>query len=461
MRILAAALLLALGSATAHAQLLPDAQPALSATQAELKASEDFNFILGKAVEFREASDWRRYSWAMERALELRPYNFIFQFELARAYALQDDKQKAYDRLIRMQQQGFAFTTADNPDFEKIRGTEVYEYIEKNLKANLTPFGEGQVAFTVQDGPELLESLTFSRRMDRFLMGSLKTGQILAVDRSGKSNVLIEPDDRNKLQSVTALAVSNDGNTLYATTAATATFPGATPSDAVHAALLSFELPSGKLIRRHALPFDGQPQLPASLTVAPDGTVFIADAARPQIHRFKDGKVERIAASSALTSLRGIAVSKDGKRLFVSDYDLGLIGMATDGKELYGLSAGNHNLAGIEGLVWHGEHLYAIQNAFPPSRLVRIVTAQGGAELKGLQPLEANRPALSMPTVGVVVDNDYFFIANSQRDIYGPDGKLAQGQQVEARQIWRTSLKFNDGPLRNPQLSDLVPAPAQ
>lgn len=457
MRNLAAALLLALGSSTVHAQLLPGAEPALSETQAQLKASEDFDFILGKAVGFREAADWQRYGWAMERALELRPYSFVFQFELARAYALQDQKQLAYDRMIKMQQQGFAFTTAENPDFEKIRGTEVYEYIEKNLKANEAPFGEGRVAFTVQDGPELLESIAFSRLMDRFLMGSLKTGQIVAVDRSGKSSVLIEPDEQNKLQSVTALAVTADGKTLYATTAATGALPGATPTDAAHAALVQFELPSGKLLRRHALPFDGQPQLPASLVIAPDGSVFVADAARPQIHRLRDGKLERIVAAPGLTSLRGITVSKDGQRLFVADHELGLIGMAVGGKELFQLSAGHHNLSGIEGLAWHGEHLYAIQNAFPPARVVRIVAAQGGAELKGIQPLEANRTPLSMPTVGVVVGEELYFIANSQRDLYGPGGRIAEGETAEPRRIWRTSLNFNNAPLRAPSMSDLRP----
>lgn len=457
MRILAAALLLALGSASVNAQFLPGAQPALSGAQAELQASSDFNVILGKATEFRDAKDWQRYGWAMERAMELRPYSFIFQFELARAYALQDEKQKAYDRLIKMQQQGFSFTTAENPDFEKIRGTEVYDYIEKNLKANEATFGEGGVAFTVQDGPELLESIAYSRTMDRFLMGSLKSGQIVAVDRSGKSAVLIEPDDKNKLQSVTALAVSPDGKTLYATSAATGAFPGATLTDAVHAALLQFELPSGKLIKRHALPFDGQPQLPASLSIGPDGSVWIADAARPQIHQLKGGKVERVLAAPSLTSLRGIALSADGKRLFVADYELGLIGMAVGGKELFQLTAGQHNLGGIEGLVWHGEHLYAVQNAFPPARLVRVVTAQGGAELKGLQPLEANQPAMSMPTTGVVIGDDYFYIANSQREAYGPGGQLADGAKAEPRKIWRTSLKFNSGPLKTPALSDIRP----
>lgn len=457
MRILAAALLLALGSATVNAQLLPGAQPALSATQAELKASSDFDFILGKAAGFRDAGDWMRYAWAMERAMELRPYNFVFQFELARAYALQDQKQLAYDRLIKMQQQGFAFTTGENPDFEKIRGTEVYEYIEKNLKANQAPFGEGRVAFEVQGGPELLESITFSRLMDRFLMGSLKTGQIVAVDRSGKSSVLIEPDDKNKLQSVTALAVTADGKTLYATTAATGAYPGATPTDAAHAAIVQFELPSGKLVRRHPLPFDGQPLLPASLTIAPDGGVYIVDAARPQIHLLKGGKVERLLAAPALSSLRGVALSKDGQRLFVADHELGLIGMAVGGKELFQLSAGQHNFGGIEGLVWHGDHLYAIQNAFPPVRVVRIVTAKGGAELQGIQPLEANQAAISMPTVGVVVDDDFYFIANSQRDLYGPGGQIADGETAQPRRIWRTSLKFNDAPLRTPTLSDVRP----
>ena len=51
-------------------------------------------------------------------------------------------------------------------------------------------------------------------------------------------------------------------------------------------------------------------------------------------------------------------------------------------------------------------------------------------------PLEANKPELVEPTVGALVGDSFYFIANSQRDLYGPDGKLMAGAQPKPREIY-------------------------
>lgn len=451
---------LLLGCVTLHvsAQLLNNAPPAaMTDTEQALMKINDLDELLGKAAAFRDAQDWRRYGYAVSRAVQLRPYSFIFQFEQARAYALQDMKREAYDRLIRMQQQGFSFETAENPDFKNLRGTEVYEYIEKNLKANGVAFGEGKAAFTLDAPAEMIETLAFDPNADVFVAGSIKTGEIFRVSRSGKSTLWIKPDADNGQQAVLSLAVDSKRKSLFVGSGAMPAFTGYQASDFGKSAVLEYDLGSGKLKKRHPIPFDGAVHLPSALAIADDGTVYIADAGTPQIFRLKGGKVDAFVGSPDLGSLRGLALSANGKYLYAADYELGVIGVDIASRQMAQIPADPHNLGGIDGLFAYGENLYAIQNAFPPRRVIRIVTGDAGRSLQGVQPLEANREALSNPTTGVVVGDRLYFFANSQRDQYDGRGRLAQGLTPSKRIVFSTSLKFNDGPITVPKL-DTAPA---
>jgi YVTN family beta-propeller protein len=117
-----------------------------------------------------------------------------------------------------------------------------------------------------------------------------------------------------------ALAVSKDGRTLYVAGA-----------DARQVAWV--ELPSGKVIRRIAVPAE-----PTGLTLTPDGRKLIVTCAAPRstVAVFAANSGERLAAIQAGHTAMSPVLSPDGKRLYVCNRftgDVSVIDLAA-GKQL-------------------------------------------------------------------------------------------------------------------------------
>ena len=140
LNICAAAMILAASNLSAQA-LRNAPPPPPTDTQIELSKISDIGQLMQKAEGWKSAGDMRRYTYAMERLLALRPYSPTFMYRLAEAYAIQDDKTRAYNLLIQVQKQGLAINPDKDKDFDPIRNTQAFKYIIEGLEANATPFG--------------------------------------------------------------------------------------------------------------------------------------------------------------------------------------------------------------------------------------------------------------------------------------------------------------------------------
>ena len=65
--------------------------------------------LLVKANTAYAEKDYLAFSKALERLRVLRPNNGGYMYQLVIAYALLDEKSKAYDLMVRMQQQGLGY----------------------------------------------------------------------------------------------------------------------------------------------------------------------------------------------------------------------------------------------------------------------------------------------------------------------------------------------------------------
>ncbi|MCB1642978.1 MAG: hypothetical protein KDI37_14720, partial [Xanthomonadales bacterium] len=155
-----------------HAQALDAPPPPLPTdTELELARIDNVAELMGRARQYYEDKDWRRYTYVLERLTRIRPYNGGFQFKLAQAYAMQDMKTPAYDLLLKMQQQGLSYDPSTVPEaFEPVSSTQVYSYIVDALQRNAAPFGEGSVAMTLGGDVELIESLAWDAGRGQLLV---------------------------------------------------------------------------------------------------------------------------------------------------------------------------------------------------------------------------------------------------------------------------------------------------
>lgn len=444
-----------------QAQMLPVKPPAAT-TETEIELGKISNplEVFKRMQEYQALKDWRRYTYAVRRLTELRPYSSKMMYELARGYALQNDKSGAYDTLIKLQQQGMKYDPSGDPDFDNIRGTPAYEYIVKGLQANGNAFGSGKPAFTL-DGKieehQLIESLAYDAKTNSFYAGSIFSGTVFKLDRDGKTTRLLQADPDDGHFGVFSMVIDSDRRRLWLGTSAVSLFDGYLPEDHFgFASIVEVDLDSGKRIKSYKIPYDGKPHVLPALAVAKSGEVYATDAVSPTIYQLRDGKVTALFSSPALTGLRGLTLSPDHKYVYFSDYETGLYGADLGKNQVFKLTAPKQNLGGIDGLYFANGMLIAIQNGTNPQRVMRVLLDPRDARVIGsVVPLEANKPEFKMPTYGVLAGKDLYFIANSQLSVYGLDGMILKGQEPAARQVFVAST---DQPLPEaPKVPDMRP----
>ena len=160
------------------------------------------------------------------------------------------------------------------------------------------------------------------------------------------------------------------------------------------------------------------------------------------VYMIADGKLQSLFNVPIATSLRGIAVSPDRKFIYFSDYELGLRVADLEHQQVNDLTLEHHNLGAIDGVYFYQGNLLVVQNGTLPTRVQRIKLDKGQAKIESVQPIEANKDALLMPTFGTLVGDDFYVIANSQRDVYGSDGKPIAGESALPRDVYKLSARF-------------------
>ncbi len=425
---------------TPTAPAVPEPAVVLSPDQIALAGMTDVNAVMAKLEEFKAKKDLRRQSYAYKRLSELRPYAGGVLWELARTYAQINERAGAFDTMLRLQQQGFNYDPTGDKAFANISDTKVFKYIVEALQTNAKPFGDGKVAFTVQSDVAQIESFAFDATRNRFLAASAATGEIFSVDLTGKTTPFAKPDAANGIFGVFSLTVDAARNYLYVGTTALPNFNGFKPETLGQGGIARFELSTGKLLVKYALPFDEKAHIISAMTVAPNGDVYAVDAATNTVYQLHEGKLAPLFQSAEFASLRGIAVTDDHKFLYLSDYENGLFIASLERNQIRQLALKNQNLGGIDGLYAYKNQIIALQNGTSPTRVIRVLL--GATGISGVQPLEANKAAMSVPSVGAMKGNRLYFIANSQRDAYDINGKLVPGAKPERRKIYSVNADF-------------------
>lgn len=435
-----------LGANAVAAQSRPGAAPQLdprTLSQSQISQVQVPTALYRLAEAYKREGDMQRLEWTLQRLVVLEPGNGDIKLALATTYALEGKRKETYDLLLQMLQQGFGYDLAKNPNFTKVEGTEAWTYIVDSLAANLKPFGEGKVAFTLPAGDHLYESLAWDATRKQFLVGSVRDGTIQRADARGKLSPFIKPDG-NGLWSVYAMAVAPDEDVLYVASTASVYFKGFDQADFGKAGVFKFRLSDGKLLDKAVLPPGKQAQTLSSIAVGPGGQVFAADGLRNIIYRMDGGALKPMVENPRLTSLRGMAVSGDGKRLYFADYALGLFGVDLAAGKAFDLRYDPRRLVlgGIDGLYWYEGTLVAIQNRMSPRRVMRLHLSADGQSIVRAMPLDAAQPAFDLPTYGTVSGEGLYFVANSQKNAYGAYGTPKADATLEPVKVFRSNLRF-------------------
>jgi sugar lactone lactonase YvrE len=420
------------------ASLLVAAQAATAQTQSDpiLESRRHYR----AAVEASEAGDRAAYLEHARQAQTLRPEHGGVTWALASASALTGDTAGAFRALRHFAALGYWGDLAADTDFVSLRGSQAYTSLTRRLAANQAPVTASRVAFELPDRDLLTEGIAYDSAAGDFLVGSVRKGRIFRISRDGRVSPFVVVE--NGRWAPLGLRVDGRRGALWVAAVALPQTAAYQPADSGRSAILQYDLRSGRLRRRYDAGV-GEPHGIGDLILTRNGDVFATDSRAPIVYRIAAGSdsLETFIRSPLLLSGQGLSLTPDERILYLADYSRGLlrVDLATRGVTL--MKTADSVLAlGVDGLYLHRGHLIGIQNGVEPHRVARFTLAPSGDRIVGAQVLERAHPRYQEPTLGVLVNGELFYIANSQWERFGADGRIPDSEALERPVVLRLPL---------------------
>ena len=392
-----------------------------------------------RAYEAHDVPTFLRYATEAQR---LRPAHGGVTYALAAASAMSGDTGAALAMLRRFAALGYSADVAADSDLVVLRGTPAFDDIRRSLSRNAAPLARGTPAFTLPERDLLTEGIAYDPVSRSFCVGSVHRRKILRVDRHGRSTEFVPPGGGG-LWAPLGMRVDPVRRVLWVAAAALPQMADFDTADGRRSGLFRFELSRGALTGRFLLPDDGAPHVLGDVTVTRGGDVYATDSRGPVIYRMKAGgdSLERFLESPLLLSAQGLALDPAERTLYVADYARGILRVDLASREVQVMEAGDDVLAlGIDGLYTVGRDLVSIQNGIGPHRVVRLRLDSPGTRIVSLQVLERARPDYAEPTLGVVVGDELYYVANSQWERFREDGGIDAPEELRAPLVLRLRL---------------------
>lgn len=392
------------------------------------------------AVEAYEAGNRAAYLEHAREAQALRPEHGGVTWALASALALTGDTAGAFRTLRHFAALGYFGDLAADSDFAGLRGAAAYAELNRRLDRNRAPVVVSRVAFEVPESDLLTEGVACDSANGVFFVGSVRKGKILRVTGDGRTSVFATVEGGR--WAPLGLRVDGRRRTLWVAAAALPQVAAYQAADSGRSAILQYDLRSGRLTGRYE-PRDADAHAIGDLIVNRAGDVFATDSRAPVVYRIAAGtdSLERFIRSPLLLSAQGLALTPDQRSLYVADYSRGILRVNLADRGVTLLQTADSVLAlGIDGLYHHRGHLIGIQNGVEPHRVVRLTLAPVGNRILEARVLERAHPRYDEPTLGVLVGEDLFYIANSQWERFGQDGLIADSTALQRPVVLRLPL---------------------
>jgi len=401
---------------------------------------EDFVGLFKAATEAYEAKDYPRMEQKLREALKLRPGHPRALYNLASALALGGHKNAALIELRKLERMGLSFEVGQDEDFAGMREWQGFKDVSRAFARNRRSAGEAKVTFRVPAPAFIPEGLAYDDDSETFFLGSVHERRIRRIRDDGTQDDFVAP---GSVWAVLGLAIDSEQRRLWAATAAIAEMKDAKTEELGRSAILAYDLKSGALKQRYAVPEDGRKHSIGDLIVSRSGTVYATDSASGDLFALDpaSGKFDALTVAGALASPQGLALARDRRRLYVADYTQGLYRYDLEKRALTRLDvAEDICVYGIDGLYRFDDDLIAVQNGIRPHRVVRFELDRGGKRVRHASVLAASLTEFDEPTLGVVVGRRFHFVANSQWNRFGQDHALPPEAQLRGPVVLEVAL---------------------
>lgn len=431
-----------------------------------------------RAAELRKQKDWAGLRQALiEIGHEMPGAPPRYLLRMASVEMHLGHTSEALKWMERYASMGLTYDVASDDDLAPLAKEERFRIIAARMRENVKPIEKAELVCTLPLLDMMPEDLTFEKASRTFVMSSIRHHTLYRVSlpaslpKTGSQECTVAeiplPKDAKRWPT---LAVSSDAtrNVLWMAASAMPGFTGFPKEDDGKAALLAIAGVTGKVLRRFD-PATGSAAVLGDMSVARDGTVYVTDSIGGGVYRVRgdlaSGKLEKIA--DGLLSPQTPVLARDGQRLFVPEYPVGIAivslipGKATGDIQVpdkttsgkirsnrtssttskttrpdqgaqrldYLHHPANVAVTGLDGLYLSGDSLIGIQNGTEPARIVRYRLNHAQTEILSVEVIEQSTDRLGEPTHVIEVDGWFYVTANVGWNKIDDSGVLKPGQQ--------------------------------
>jgi sugar lactone lactonase YvrE len=325
------------------------------------------------------------------------------------------------ETLGRLVEKGIDYGVEDIDAFAALDRHPVWGSYKANIAAIRVPVGEADVSARF-DKPDFIPEGIAVAEGGGVVLGSIRHGQLLIEAHDG-DDLVIGPFGH---WSVFGMRF-DDREGLWFASSRVPQYSGIGDRSAYMAGLYRLDLDSLEVDQHARLPVNGNDQVLGDLVIADDDAIYTTDSVDGPVYRFSisDNEFSTLVPKGVFGSPQGLVLDTSGEFLYVADYIGGLYRVRLEDGSTERLSVPTDiSDYGVDGLYRHGNRLIAIQNGIQPHRVVALTLSADGLAIESAEVLAMNLPEFDEPTLGTVVGDDFYFIANSHWNRFDQDNNL-------------------------------------
>jgi hypothetical protein len=363
----------------------------------------------------------------IEQMLQTAGDKCTVQYALARTWASGGQYGQAIDSLRKAVNLRVGIDPSRDAIFAKLRGTKEFEQLMEQVRADTRPTVVRSLNwFTVKEMDLFPEGMASDGSGSSYFLGSIYKHKIVQCDEAGACHDVVT-ENQDGLGEVLGLKLDPTDGSLWSTS------NGVNESGLFH-----FNVGSGKLIRKYTVSRKTEKHLFNDIAINSMGDVFATDTQSGTVYWVSrsTNRLEVFIPNLKVTAANGIALSYDGKKLYVAGFPDGLTVVDTASRSFHAVAhPGDLCLATIDGLAFFEGELIAIQNGIMAPRVVRYFLTSDWDRISGFEVMERGNPLFDGITTGAIIGYGVFnFMANPQLDNL-ENGKIKPGAHLNPIKI--------------------------
>jgi SMP-30/Gluconolactonase/LRE-like region len=399
----------------------PDSHVAEEGTGAPTRAHVDSTLAecFENATRAAEAEDWRAASEAYEIGLSLEPNVPALRIYAARNEIRLGNEEACRSHLEAAIRLGATTDLAADEVYADALDQPGFRDLARQLLTNGEPLAEAEVVHRFTDTELWPEGIAVDADTGDLYVGSIGRRAIYRVSPDGRVEEF-GASSEDGLMEVLGIWVDSRRRTLWAVTGL-GEYDEPLNGPPRKNELVRYDLETGRLENRYEAP-DDELRLLNDVVVGPDGTAWATETLRGELFRvLPDGELEVFRRYPELFYLNGIAISDDGRSLYLGHYG-GLSMVATDDGSIESIRGPDMTLGMVDGLSRIDGGLVMVQNSRHVNfRVVRVGLEDDGRAADALEVLQCGLPDGLIPYTCAVHDGSVFVIAGADFGLMDQD----------------------------------------